>query len=423
MKIAIVGAGVIGLSTAYWLARDGHEIVLVDRNPQVAQEASFANGGQLSYSYVAPLAAPSVLWKLPKWLLQADSPVKFRPAANFDQLLWTLSFLLACSSRRSRRTTETLLSLAEYSRQALHDCIETEKLEFAHRRNGKIVFFSNLASLHSARKQVDIQAPLGRPQTILGKSDCVDVEPALKAAADRIVGGVYTPSEEAGDCHLLCRELSRVLSGPSYRVGMRLGVTAVEFVHANRSILGLSLGRDMVEADLYVVCSGSDSRRLVSKLGIRLPLCPIRGYSISPDIRDATAAPSKSITDFDRRIVYARLGGTLRVAGFAEIVSDDAPVDGDRIERLRREVEDLFPGACTLDRLHPWAGKRPATPTGLPIIGGTSHRNLLVNVGQGALGFTLSSGSGKVLADIVAGRRTCLDLDEHGSVLPQLRTA
>jgi D-amino-acid dehydrogenase len=423
MKIAVLGAGVIGLSTAYWLARDGHEIVLIDRNRLVAQDASFANGGQLSYNYVAPLASPSVLRSLPKWLLRADSPVRFRLAADLDQLLWTLSFLLSCNSRRSRKTTEALLSLAEYSRQALHDCVETERLEFAYRRNGKIVFFSNPASLRSARKQVDIQAPLGRPQTILGKAECLDVEPALKAAADRIVGAVYTPSEEAGDCHQLCRELARVLAGPGYRVDVRLGATATDFIHANRSILGLSLGRETVEADLYVVCSGNDSRQLVSKLGLRLPLYPIRGYSISPDIREATAAPDKSITDYDRRIVYARLGRSLRVAGYAEIVGDGVPVDGGSIDTLKREVEDLFPGSCALDRLRPWVGKRPATPTSLPIIGGTSYRNLLVNVGQGALGFTLGSGSGKVLADIVAGRRTCLDLNEDGSALPQLRTA
>jgi D-amino-acid dehydrogenase len=422
MKIAIVGAGVIGLSTAYWLARDGHEIILIDRNAQVGQETSFGNGGQLSYSYVAPLASPSVFRYLPKWLLQADSPVKFRPAADLGQWLWMLSFLLSCNSRRSQQTTQMLLSLAEYSRQALHDCIDRERLEFSYRHNGKIVFFSNAASLDGAKKQVEIQAPLGRPQAILGKADCLDVEPVLKAAADRIVGAIYTPSEEAGDCHLLCRELARVLAHPRYKVDFRLGTTVTEFIHANKSILGLSLGAETIEADLYVVCSGSNSRHLVSNLGLRLPLYPIRGYSISPQVREFAAAPSKSITDYDRRTVYARIGRSLRVAGFAEIVGDGAPVDGGRIDILKREAEALFPGACVFDRLHPWAGNRPATPTSLPIIGGTSYRNLLVNVGQGALGFTLGSGSGKVLADIVAGRRTCLDLNQNGSVLPQLRT-
>ncbi len=419
MKIVVVGAGIVGLSTAYWLARDGHRITVVDRAASVAQGASFANGGQLSYSYVAPLAGPSVLRSLPRWLTSPGSPIKYRPGLDLGQLSWSLSFLLACTGARNRVTTQRLLALAAHSREALDELVAREQIAFAHRQNGKIVFYSTRSSFLSAERQHALQEQLGSRQRVLTCAECLDLEPALAAAADRMVGAVYTPSEELGDCRLLCEELQRVLAQPQYGVDFLLGTEVIGLAGAGQRISGLCLATRMIEADLYVLCSGADSRRLAATAGFHLPLYPIRGYSISVPILDAAAAPDKSITDYENRIVYARIGGMLRAAGFADIVAAGSAIDAGRIAALTKAVGTLFPGSCALNELSSWAGARPATPTGVPIIGHTRWDNLLVNVGHGALGFTLAAGSGRMLADIVMGRQAGVDADDFA--LPTAR--
>jgi D-amino-acid dehydrogenase len=412
LRIIVVGAGIVGLSSAYWLARDGHRVTVVDRATSVGQGASFANGGQLSYSYVAPLAGPGVLRNLPRWLTNPNSPVKFRPVLDPGQLLWALSFVRACTDRRSRATSVRLLALAGHSRTALHDMIARESLAFAHRRNGKIVFYSTKSTFMGGVRQQALQAEIGSLQTVLTRDECLDIEPSLAAAACRIVGAVYTPSEEVGDCRLLCEELRRALSLPSYGVEFLLGAEVLGFSNAGRRVGGLSLADRRMEADLYVLCAGADSRRLAKTAGLHLPLYPVRGYSISMPIRDAASVPDKSVTDYENRIVYARVGGVLRAAGFADIEGAGAVLDAGRITTLAKAVGKLFPGSCVLDDLSPWVGARPATPTGVPIIGRSRRSNLLVNVGHGALGFTLGAGSGRMLADIVGDRHPGIDAND-----------
>jgi D-amino-acid dehydrogenase len=412
MRILVIGSGIVGMSTAYCLARDSHSVIVADRAPFVGQGASFANGGQLSYSYVAPLAQPSVLGNLPRWLLSNNSPIRFRPTLEIASLGWILSFLRACSAKRSRATTRILLTLAALSRQTLHEMIFRERLTFAHRQNGKIVFFSTAKSFQSAIRQHAIQAQFGCQQSILDRDACLRIEPTLHAAKGRIVGAVHTPSEEVADCQRLCEELRRVLQEPPYNVEFRLGSPVLELVGDGARVTGARLEKEWVDADVYVVCAGSDSRHLLNRLGIHLPLYPIRGYSISAEIHNEQAAPEHSITDHEHRIVYARIGGVLRVAGFADIVSANAPMDQRRIAALAAATAELFPGASDPDQLHPWAGGRPATPTGIPIIGRTKLSNVLVNVGHGGLGFTLGMGSGRVLADVIGGRRTGIEEDD-----------
>lgn len=417
MDIIVIGGGIVGLATSYWLARDGHRLTVIDAAASVGEGASFANGGQLSYDYVAPLASPAVLASLPRWLLSPGSPVKFRPSLTGGQLSWALSFLAACSRRRSRETTERLLALASFSRKALDELTAREGLAFAHRRNGKIVFYSTAAGLAGAVRQHGLQAELGSRQQLLSRDECIDLEPALRAAAGRIQGAIYTPSEELGDCLLLCQELRRVLERPPYRVQFHLG-TAVEALLGERHRMrGVRLAGTVLEADLYVLAAGHRSRALARTLGLSLPLYPIRGYSISPALVENALAPEKSITDYEQRIVYARIGERLRVAGFADILPAAAAIEGRRVAALARATGQLFPGTCDLGDLKPWVGDRPATPGGVPIIGGVGWTNLLVNVGQGALGFTLAAGSGRMLADIVAGRRA--ELEQRDFALPE----
>ena len=303
MKVIVIGAGIVGLSTAYWLARDGHAVTVVDRAESVGQGASFANGGQLSYSYVAPLASPSVLRDLPRWLLGSGSPIKFRPAAELGQLSWVMSFLMACTDRRSRATTEILLSLAEFSRQALHELIERETIAFDHRRNGKIVFYST----RGEPRQRDSAAAPSRPSSAADKPCWAATNASISSRRSPPLPIGWSGrsirrrrrSVIAGCCATSSDVCSR--SAP-YQVAFRLGTEVRELIGDRRRVRGARLAEETIEADLYMICAGSESRRLLRKFGVALPVYPIRGYSISAEILDpAAAAPDKSITDHENR--------------------------------------------------------------------------------------------------------------------------
>ena len=409
MRINVIGAGVVGLATAYFLARDGHTVTVIDKNTGISLGTSHANGGQLSYDYVAPLASPSLLASLPGLLAKGEGSIRFSPVADVGQLRWLLSFLLACNARRSRRSTIALLSLAALSRRMLHEMVAAENLAFEYRRNGKIVFYSTQQSLNAGRRQMELQAGLGSRQAMLTPAECIDIEPSLVHAVDRMVGAIHTPSEETGDCRALCEGLARVLQSQKYGVSFLFERNDLRFVRNGRRKVTLLASNEPLDGDLHVICAGVNSTTLARTAGVRLPIWPIHGYSLSLPILRTDAAPDKSITDYEKKIVYARLGQSLRVAGFAEIRGHEIAIDGSQINALRREAETLFPGTCAYAHATPWAGARPATPTSVPIISRTTCDNLLINAGQGALGFTLACGSARLLANIVAGRPTGFD--------------
>ena len=404
MRIIVIGAGVVGLSTAWWLARDGHAVTVVDQAAAPGAGTSFANGAQLSYSYVAPMAAPSVLRNLPKWLLSSDSPVRFVPSADPDQWRWIMGFLGACTGAASAAGTARLLRLAQHSRAMLHDMLAHTPMQFDHAANGKLVVQSSDADMAAATAQMALQANLGCEQFAMTKDECLALEPGLASIADRLVGGIHTPSEEVGDCHLLCLELARVLRAPPFQVDLRLGVTVPRVVIQQGHVTALDPSEGALEADLYVMAAGPGTQTLGRGAGVQLSIQPVRGYSITAAVRHSNLAPVRSITDLYRKTVYAPLGGRLRAAGFAEIGGAATELRADRIAGLVERVATTFPGACDLDEVHPWAGRRPATPTDLPRIGRCQVGNLLVNAGQGSLGFTLAAGSARLLADLVAGR-------------------
>jgi D-amino-acid dehydrogenase len=409
MKIAIIGAGIVGLTSAWWLARDGHDVTVVDRAEAVGQGASHANGAQLSYSYVAPLASASVLRGLPGWLLSADSPVRLRPAFDAAQAAWLLRFLAACTQRASDAATARLLALSALSRMSLRDMLAATPIDFHHARNGKLVVLSSAASMRQAERQMRVQAGLGSPQQALTHAECLALEPALTAIGGRLVGGILTPDEEVGDCLLLCQGLSRALAAPPFGVRFLLGVEVRGVRRDGDRIAALLTGADEIVADRYVLAAGARVAPLARLAGLRLPVQPVRGYSITARLRSGNTSPVRSITDAARKVVYAPVGGALRVAGFAEIDDGRDELRPDRIASLAATLAETFPDAVAAEdlrpsRLAPWSGLRPATPTSLPLIGRTRVGNLLVNAGQGALGFTLAAGSARLLADILAGR-------------------
>jgi D-amino-acid dehydrogenase len=421
MRIVIVGAGVVGLATAYYLARDGHDVTVTDRNDGVALETSFANGAQLSYSYVAPLAGPGVLPKIPPWLLRRDSPLRFYPAFDLQQWRWLLAFVAACNQRQSDLTTRRLLALAFDSRRRMHEYVAREKPEFGYGRNGKLVVYSDAAGFDSARRLVDYQRSLGCEQSALTRGECLAREPALAVPDSdlgrRVAGGIDTPGEEVGDCYRFCVALARRLQAPDLNVRFVLGTVTHSLVVAKNSVTHLATSDGDIDADAFVMAAGPESVALCRSIDLTLPVYPLKGYSLTLPVQGA--APAVSVTDFKRKVVYAPLdspaGPQLRVAGMADIAGWSREPDPVRVRQLLTEARRAFPRAtdfaAPLATLQPWCGLRPATPQGTPVLGATPIRNLYLNVGQGALGWTLALASGAVVADVIAKRPTSVPLD------------
>ncbi len=411
MKIFILGAGVAGVASAWYFWRDGHEVTVLERNTDVALETSFANGGQLSYSYVAPLASPSVIPKIPPWLLRRDSPLRFRPEIDPDQWRWILEFLAACNSKTADDTTQKLLRLAFYSRDLMHELVKSHDLDFDYVQNGKLVVHTEASSFESAQRLMDFQRTLGAEQQALEPKACVEIEPALESMSERIVGAIYTPSEDAGDCYKFCNELKRLMTAGPNPVTFRFGVEVERLLPWRGRLMGVETNRGVFEGDAYVLALGTNAPYLTKPLGIRIPVYPLKGYSLTLPVLDDRGAPKISVTDFKRKVVYARLGDELRVAGMADLSGKRAVIDVERVDQLVSEVKAAFPKASDFTQLSPWCGMRPATPKGMPVIGATPHANLWLNVGHGALGFTLALATGRIVADLASGRASAVPLE------------
>jgi D-amino-acid dehydrogenase len=413
MHICILGAGVIGITSAYRLLQEGHQVTLVDTLPTPGSGTSEGNGGQLSYSYVAPLADASIWRKWPYFLFSPNSPLTLRPRFDGAQWRWLLRFLQACTQSRAEATTVELLRLAFFSRDQLADLRTEIPFEFFHRTAGKLVLLGDAEMVRSAKKQVEFQARYGCNQQVVDVERCVEIEPALATSRREWVGGVYTGSEEVGDCAVFCRHMVEAMRK---KAGFRFAASArASEVKVENSILrSVKAGRETLHADAFVLAMGAESAAFSRQAGFRLPVYPLKGYSITVPLKNgaAKAAPHVSITDLSQKIVYARLGDRLRVAGRLEIVGMNRSIPASAIAQLRRAVGDMFPACGDLGdtaALSPWAGFRPATPGGLPIIGASPVKNLYLNVGHGALGWTLACGSAALLADQVAGRKTAID--------------
>lgn len=406
MHVLILGAGVIGLTTAYTLAREGHSVTLLDAEPAVARGASAANGGQLSYSYVAPFAGPGVLGKVPGWLLDPDGPLRFRPEADPHQWKWLWRFIRACNADTAAQTTRRLLLLAYLSRDLMREVTARGVAEFGFAHAGKLVLQPDAAAMAAARGQMALQAELGSVQQALDRDSCVALEPALAHIAHRIAGGIHTPGEDAGDCALFCDGLATWLARSNLAVTLRLGLRARQIIRADGLVRGVLTDAGVIEGDALVVCLGLGARALTRPLGLDLPIYPLKGYSLTLPVAREDAAPRVSITDSASKVVYARLGSMLRVAGMADVVGADPRIQEARLTTLIRQARAAFPEAGAWEGpLRPWTGLRPFTPTGLPLIGCTrAAPNLYLNTGHGGLGWTLAMGSAAVLAAQVAGR-------------------
>lgn len=410
MKICIVGAGIIGVTTAHALARRGHEVTILDAAQGPALGTSHANGGQLSYSYVAPLADASIWKNIPAYLFGSNSPLTLRPTLDLAQWTWLLRFLRACNSRQSARTTKLLLDLAFYSRECLTAVTDELPLDFDFRTAGKLVMLPSPNAMRSAERQMKYQAGFGCEQHLLNVDECVAVEPALEASRQRWAGGVYTPSEQVGDCATFCEQLARQSSVRYGGFSFIGNATVTGAVIRQGKVSALLTSAGEISADTFVMANGVNAARLASVMKFHLPVYPLKGYSITFDAARAEDIPSVSVTDLAKKIVYARLGSRLRVAGRLEIVGHDMTVDRRRIRALIGEAHDLFPTLQAETPMHTgWAGARPATPSGLPFIGKSPLANLYLNTGHGALGWTLACGSAELLASLICGEHPYVD--------------
>ncbi|MFM0239825.1 D-amino acid dehydrogenase [Paraburkholderia phytofirmans] len=412
MHVCVLGGGVVGVTTAYFLAREGYQVTVVEKHTQAAAEASFANGGQLSYSYVAPLAGPSVLSHLPGWLLSRTAPLRFRPSLDVDQWKWCCEFLRHCTSARSRQTTVELLRLGAYSRTVMQELMTNESLDFAFNKSGKLVVYRNAEDFAGARKQMDFQAGFGVEQSALDADACIAVEPALESIHQKLVGGIYTASEEAGDCHLFTRELSR-LATEKYGVRFLFGTQLHGLRQESGKVVAAQTSEGDIIADDYIVALGNGSPNLLHPLGINLTMYPLKGYSLTVPVNLGNVAPKVSVTDLHHKIVYARLGDQLRIAGMVDMTPAGSKEDSARIRLLQSQAQATMPNAGDFSATQIWTGSRPTTPDSKPLLGATRFPNLWLNTGQGSLGFTLAAASAKLVTDAVRGRTTRIDISPY----------
>jgi len=390
----VIGGGVIGLATAYALVREGWQIDLVEARDTLASATSFANGGQLSYRYVAPLADAGVPWQALGWLLRGDSPLRLRLRLDIAQWRWLAAFVMACRTRVNRRNAAQLLDLALQSQAVLARWREEDGLDgFAWRRNGKLVAFRTQRAFDHGRQHL-LDADT---QRILNAADLRGLDPALAEAP--FVGGVFTPDEEVADCHRFCLRLAERLQA-SGQCRLLLGRPVTRLIARDDRVAALQLGDEQLEVQRLVLSAGHRSAGLALP-GLQLPVYPLKGYSLTAPVDARHRAPEVSITDYERKMVYARLDDQLRVAAMVDIVGYDEAVDAGRLASMRRLARETLPEAADYGQAVEWAGMRPATPTGVPIIEATRYRNLWLNLGHGALGFTLACGSGERLARLL----------------------
>ena len=427
--VCVIGAGIVGLSTAWRLMQDGWQVSVIEAGAAPGLVTSYANGAQLSYSYVAPLAEPSALTSLPKWLLQKEGPLRIHPSLSPDFLRWSLSFASHCTTASAHQTTRDLLGLGYLSRRVLRQWLADAPASWAtaagldYRTNGKLVVFRDQAALLSASAQVDYQRSLdvGCEQFVLSAAECVDKEPALAAMQSKLVGGIYTPSEDVVDSHGLCMYLERLIvsRGGELRYDTRITGTVVEgrrcvalkiqAKSAMQEATEESSEHEEFKADFFVVAAGLSSRELLKMFETPAPLLGLKGFSITLDC-EYGIAPSVSITDSHHKIVFAKLGHRLRVAGMVDLGRENRDIEPARIAALIKHAKDNFPEAGDYTKVQTWAGLRPATPSGRPIIDQTAYENVYANMGHGTLGLTLAAGSAELLADTLAGRPSSLPM-------------
>ncbi len=408
MRIIVLGAGVVGTTCAWYLARDGHETLVVDRQPAAALETSFANGGQVAVSHAEPWANPGAIGKIVRWLGREDAPLRFRARWDSAQWRWALAFLRECLPARTARNTEQILALALFSLAALRALRDETRIEYDQAATGILSFFVDEAAFERATHELAVSRVLGIHTKIKTAAQCLALEPAFEHAAPRVVGGLFTPIDESGDARKFTQALAELAERRGAQFRYNTTVERIE-VEAGR-VSGVHVRDDggndeVLRADAYVLALGSYSPLLLRAIGMHIPVYPAKGYSITLPLEAGAIAPRVALNDEAHKLVYSRLGDRLRVAGTAELNGYDTELDERRCAAIVQRTFALFPRAGDPARAQFWTGLRPATPSNVPLIGQSRLTNLYLNTGHGTLGWTLACGSGAALARLVVGER------------------
>lgn len=407
MKVLVIGGGVVGITTAYALLKRGHEVCLLEKNDDVGLETSFANGGQLSYRYVSPLADSGVPYQALLWMLQKDAPLHFSPRVSLDQWRWCLSFLKACRTDINKKNATHLLRLSLHSQTILDGWRREETLgDFSWRSNGKLVIHRRWDTFDKTTREL----PKNTSQRRLNAQQCVEVEPALAGIQHQLVGGIFAGDDEVADCHLFCHRLMEHLERhPKFSLKLNAGVDEIQTRRGRVS--GVMVNGELESADHYVLATGPCSPALLKPLGVRLPIYPLKGYSLTADLWPSAVAPETNVTDYDHKTVFARLGERMRIAAMVDIDGWRKRIPKQRIQAIKRVAEQDFPGVADYTRATEWVGCRPATPQGTPILGASGYENLWLNVGHGSLGFTLACGSADIISASISSIKPEISLE------------
>ncbi|MEO0003380.1 MAG: hypothetical protein RLZZ22_1072 [Pseudomonadota bacterium] len=403
MKIIVMGSGVVGVTTAYYLARGGAEVVVLDRQPGPALETSYANAGQVSPGYSTPWAAPGIPLKAMKWLFQRHAPLAIRPDGTLQQWRWMAALLANCTAPRYALNKARMMRLSEYSRDCLRELRATTGIAYEHRSSGTLQVFRTQAQLDAVGRDTEVLRECGVPFELLqDRAGLARIEPALARARASLVGGLRLPDDETGDCHRFTRELAEMARGLG--VEFRFGTGIRRLLTAGDAITAVELSDGTrLQADRYLLALGSYSRELLQPLGLELPVYPVKGYSLTIPLLDPDLAPRSTVLDETYKVALTRFDQRIRVGGMAELGGYDLRLNPRRRETLELVTNDLFPGG-DLPRAEFWTGLRPMTPDGTPIVGATPWRNLTLNTGHGTLGWTMACGSGQLAADLLLGR-------------------
>jgi len=409
MRVLVMGSGVIGTTSAYYLARAGFEVVVVDRQPAVAMETSFANAGQVSPGYASPWAAPGVPLKAMKWLMQRHAPLAIKLTGDTQQYLWMAQMLRNCTAARYAVNKERMVRLSEYSRDCLDELRAETGIDYEGRQCGTTQLFRTQAQLDNAAKDIAVLQASGVPYELLDRAGIARAEPALARVSDKLSGALRLPNDQTGDCQMFTAKLAAMAHELGVEFRFNQDIQRLQF--AGDRLEGVWIDGKLETADRYVLALGSYSPQMLKPLGIRAPVYPLKGYSLTVPISDPAMAPVSTVLDETYKVAITRFDQRIRVGGMAEIAGHDLSLNPRRRETLEMVVGDLFPQGGDPSTAELWTGLRPATPDGTPIIGGTSYRNLYLNTGHGTLGWTMACGSGRLLADMLARKRTQISTD------------
>lgn len=408
MKVVVLGSGVVGVTSAYYLARQGHEVTVIDRQDAPAMETSYGNAGQVSFGFSSPWAAPGIPQKAMKWMFQEHAPLKIQPKADPTMARFMMQMFNNCTPERYAINKERMVRVAEYSRGCINALREDTGIRYEDRQKGLMQLFRHDSQVAAVGKDMQVLEQCGVRHKLLNAEEIKDIEPALARVPGKFVGGLHLPDDQTGDCHLFTNRLADYCR-EQLGVTFRFGVTIERLKRSAGRIESVVTSAGEISADAYVVCMGSFSKFLVKDLDIRLPIYPVKGYSLTVPITDEGGAPQSTVMDESYKVAISRFNDRIRVGGTAELASYDMSLLEKRRATISMVVKDVFPEGGDVGRAEFWTGLRPMTPDSTPIIGATKYDNLWLNTGHGTLGWTMSCGSAHLLADLMDRRKPEID--------------